>query len=303
MNRRVIVTCGGLAVAGLAAILRPLIVPAPPAAGPAPSAPAPFAASVSELGDVAARPGDGVARAGQAADRATPVASAGVTVYVVGAVRRAGVYTLGPSARVVAAIHAAGGLASDADPLAVDLARPARDGEEIVVPVTGSVDAARRVLARAASANDGASAGADGGASGLVGTAETVARPSLTDDPASAGAPAPKRHRHRRKRRRARHATPASAYDPASVPATTTEAAPAASATTAAEAAPAPLSVDINTAGADALATLPGIGDALAERIVRFRELSGPFARPEELLDVNGMTDKRYEAIAPYVTI
>ncbi len=59
--------------------------------------------------------------------------------------------------------------------------------------------------------------------------------------------------------------------------------------------------VDINTADAAVLATVPGIGAGLAERIVAFRAANGPFATVDELLDVSGITDRRLEALIPYV--
>ncbi|HEX3468211.1 MAG TPA: helix-hairpin-helix domain-containing protein [Candidatus Elarobacter sp.] len=59
--------------------------------------------------------------------------------------------------------------------------------------------------------------------------------------------------------------------------------------------------VDLNTADAETLATVPGIGAGLAERIVAFRAANGPFATVDELLDVSGITDRRLEAILPYV--
>jgi competence protein ComEA len=59
--------------------------------------------------------------------------------------------------------------------------------------------------------------------------------------------------------------------------------------------------LDINTADADALASIPGIGDGLAQRIVAFRQQNGPFASVDELLDVAGITEHRLDAILPYV--
>ena len=59
--------------------------------------------------------------------------------------------------------------------------------------------------------------------------------------------------------------------------------------------------IDINTADAQTLATVPGIGGGLAERIVAFRAANGPFASVDELLDVSGITDRRLEAIIPFV--
>jgi competence protein ComEA len=62
-----------------------------------------------------------------------------------------------------------------------------------------------------------------------------------------------------------------------------------------------PAQVDINTADAETLATVPGIGGGLAERIVAFRDQNGPFASVDELLDVAGITDHRLDAMLPYV--
>ena len=59
--------------------------------------------------------------------------------------------------------------------------------------------------------------------------------------------------------------------------------------------------VDVNAADAETLATVPGIGPGLAERIVAFRENNGAFASVDELLDVSGITDRRLDAMLPYV--
>ncbi len=47
--------------------------------------------------------------------------------------------------------------------------------------------------------------------------------------------------------------------------------------------------VNINTAAAADLETLPGIGPVLAGRIVAYRTRHGPFRRPEDLLQVPGI--------------
>lgn len=61
--------------------------------------------------------------------------------------------------------------------------------------------------------------------------------------------------------------------------------------------------IDLNTADADTLASLPGVGPTLAQRIVDFRQVNGSFASVDELGDVGGMTQGRVDAIAPYVTV
>ncbi|WP_064109084.1 ComEA family DNA-binding protein [Leifsonia xyli] len=56
-----------------------------------------------------------------------------VLVHVTGAVRKPGIASLPAGSRVLDAVAAAGGLTEDADPAAVNLARPVADGEQLVV--------------------------------------------------------------------------------------------------------------------------------------------------------------------------
>lgn len=50
--------------------------------------------------------------------------------------------------------------------------------------------------------------------------------------------------------------------------------------------------VNVNTAGVDELSTIPGIGPALAGRIVAHRQQNGPFKKLDELLAVKGIGAK-----------
>ena len=59
----------------------------------------------------------------------------------------------------------------------------------------------------------------------------------------------------------------------------------------------APNAININTATASDLTAIPSIGEKLAERIVEFRERNGRFQRPEDLLLVPGISDKRFREI------
>lgn len=47
--------------------------------------------------------------------------------------------------------------------------------------------------------------------------------------------------------------------------------------------------IDINTAGAEELETLNGIGPSLAQRIIDHREANGPFQSVDDLLKVSGI--------------
>ena len=135
-----------------------------------------------------------------------------IYVHVSGAVSVPGLYVLDPSARVVDAVAAAGGLTPDADEGAVNLARPLSDGEQLQVPVQGAV-------------------------------------------PAAASAPAGDGR------------------------------------------------VNLNTADVSALDTLPRIGEAMAQRIVDWREANGRFTSIEDLLAVPGIGDKMLAALRDLVTV
>lgn len=55
--------------------------------------------------------------------------------------------------------------------------------------------------------------------------------------------------------------------------------------------------IDINTATAEELKLLPGIGDALAGAIVDYREEKGAFESLEQLMDVPGIGESRFAAV------
>jgi len=76
---------------------------------------------------------------------------------------------------------------------------------------------------------------------------------------------------------------------------------PGAAASTAATTAPA--MVDINTAGAEELETLPGVGPVTAAAIIQWRTDNGGFAAVEDLLDVSGIGDATLEELKPYVLV
>lgn len=61
--------------------------------------------------------------------------------------------------------------------------------------------------------------------------------------------------------------------------------------------------IDLNTATAEQLEAIPGIGPVLAQRIVDYRQANGRFQSVDELLEVQGIGQKRLETMRPYVIV
>lgn len=61
--------------------------------------------------------------------------------------------------------------------------------------------------------------------------------------------------------------------------------------------------ISVNTACMEELDTIPGIGPTLAEKIINYISLYGPFKTVEEIKNVPGMGKLRYLKIKPYISI
>lgn len=61
--------------------------------------------------------------------------------------------------------------------------------------------------------------------------------------------------------------------------------------------------VNLNTATAEDLQQLKGIGEVLAGRIIEYRETYGGFRSVEELLDVKGVGQTRLDQWRPYLVV
>ncbi len=64
-----------------------------------------------------------------------------------------------------------------------------------------------------------------------------------------------------------------------------------------------PAVVDLNTADADALDTLPGVGPSTAAAILAYRDEHGAFSSVDELLEVRGIGEAKLEQLRPLVTV
>ena len=143
-------------------------------------------------------------------------------VYVSGAVRSQGVYRLPPNSLVEDAITAAGGAADDADLIAINLAHPLSDGEQIYVPALGEEAPPPPLSSEDAADNS---------------RAKTF---ELSDEP-----------------------------------------------------------IDLNTATAEELEALPGVGPKTAALIIRER----PYNSIEDLLRVKGIGEKTLEKLRPHIKV
>jgi len=61
--------------------------------------------------------------------------------------------------------------------------------------------------------------------------------------------------------------------------------------------------INLNTATAEQLEAIPGIGPVLAQRIIEYRQTHGRFQSVDELLEVRGIGSKRLENMRPYVVV
>lgn len=202
---------------------------------------------------------------------ATPIQE--LVVHVTGAVKKPGVYTFKNGQRLNDAIGKAGGFRADADQEALNLADKLQDADKLNVPVKAALREAPPHIVR------------------TPGRREVI-----TMIP-----PAPVHVVARR--------TPGRVLG---VGANTSDsAAPAQKETETSEGeaklgkiqSPEDGTVNINTADEAELQRLPGVGPAIARRIISHRQESGQFQALEDLKEVKGIGEKTFAKLKPLITI
>ncbi len=196
---------------------------------------------------------------------ATSPAAAGraayLKVHVAGAVNKPGLYTFSADDRVLDAIRQAGGEAPDARLDDLNLAAHLRDGMRLYVPGARDRQPDQVIV--------------------------------MTEDVWAKAPPAAPRDAERPP-----GGEPAKAIE---VGAVKRAEAPAAGSRRSGRKEPPSQPVNINQASLEQLQQLPGIGPAMAARIVAYRETQGRFRSPQDLKQVKGIGDKKLAKLLPHV--
>lgn len=61
--------------------------------------------------------------------------------------------------------------------------------------------------------------------------------------------------------------------------------------------------LNLNIATAGDLTKIPGIGQVIAQRIIEYRERHGRFRRPQEIIIIEGFSERKYRAIAGMICV
>jgi competence protein ComEA len=248
--------------------------PSPSAAISGPSGPDAYPAS-----SIAHEPRSASTSPGDPAAPASPARSRYLAVHVAAAVKRPGLYWLRPGSRIADAIHAAGGPRRDADLDAVNLAEMLADAEKVYVPWKSASPAPERPSVPSRLPRTGRTPRpAYGNTIGRVSIVPLnpvglgVQIPSVPPLPGLSDAGLPRGFR------------PSMGASGKLVQGSGER-------------------VNINAASPEDLQRLPGVGPAMARRILAYRIESGGFGSIDQLREVKGIGAKKFARIAPLVTL
>jgi len=63
------------------------------------------------------------------------------------------------------------------------------------------------------------------------------------------------------------------------------------------------IKVNINAANSEKLQTLPGVGPAMASKIIEYRNSKGKFKTIEDLKNVSGIGDNKFNKLKDYIVV
>ena len=193
-----------------------------------------------------------------------------ITVTVTGAVKQPGTFTMQGGARVYQAVRRAGGLIPNAAADELNLTQILRDGHKINVPLRATETVVPPPTAAPPSTgsiqNTSPAESRETTPPGTSAPSERIVITPPASAPAMNNAPV--------------RATPSASETPSATPRQGGG-----------------VAVNINTATFVELQRLPGVGPALAERILAYRKEVGKFRSPEQILDVRGVTEEKFAAM------
>ncbi|MGC4046492.1 MAG: helix-hairpin-helix domain-containing protein [Armatimonas sp.] len=220
-------------------------------------------------------------------EQATPAPSPSATplqelvVHVTGAVKKPGIYKFRNGQRLYEAVEKAGGFRADAAQEALNLADKLRDADRLNVPVKAAPATPAPHIARSTGRREIVTRIPPAPVQVLARPSEgrvigmSAASSSSRGDNSGSEAPAPGES----KKGSAGEAKPGKIHSPDEG------------------------TVNINTADESELQRLPGVGPAIAGRILSYRQEVGQFQTLEDLKEVKGIGEKTFAKLKPLITI